>query len=220
MSHPDLVSLLRGGLSNADALEAGAHLEDCVACRDELAELAVGHAMLLGAVRTNDEAVRGDDVLPQLRVSPGRRSRRRTVLAAVAAVVILLAGVTCAGLILRSADQGTAPTPAADVPLAPVGGEGSGTVAMSADGSRTRMTVTTAGLPVPGSNQYYYAWLLDPRTNKMLPLGQVDADGATSFDLDGGLVAAYDAVDVSLEKDDGDPAHSATSVLRGGYESP
>ena len=42
-------------------------------------------------------------------------------------------------------------------------------------------------------------------------------NGAT-FDLDDALVTSYSAVDVSLETDDGDPAHSVTSVLRGTYE--
>jgi hypothetical protein len=46
----------------------------------------------------------------------------------------------------------------------------------------------------------------------------VGQDGSASFDLDDALVASYSAVDVSLETNDGDPAHSATSVLRGSYE--
>jgi Anti-sigma-K factor rskA len=220
MSHPDLVALLRGTLSNAESLGAGEHLTGCVACRDELAELTVGHAMLLGAVRTTGARAPREEELPALRPPPERRTGRRRALVAVAAVVALLVGATCAGLVLRSSDEDTPPTPYADVPLAPVEGSGSGTVAMVADGARTRMTLTTADLPGTDDSTYYYAWLLDPKTNKMLPLGQVDPRAPTSFDLDRSLVEAYGAVDVSVEHDDGDPAHSADSVLRGAYESP
>ncbi|WP_051552105.1 anti-sigma factor [Nocardioides sp. URHA0020] len=216
MSHPDLVSLLHGDVSNADALAAGDHLAGCVTCRDELAELTVGHAVLLGAVRT--EGVRRDDALPPLRTPDRRRPRRRTVLAAVAAVVVLVAAATCTGLLLRSTDEPAAPPAYAQVRLQPVTGSGTGTVTMQPDGHRTLMTLSTAGLPDAGAHRYYYAWLLDPGTNKMLPLGQVRADGTASFDVTSGLVDAYAAVDVSVERDDGDPAHSPTSVLRGSYE--
>ena len=61
-------------------------------------------------------------------------------------------------------------------------------------------------------------WLLDPATNKMLPLGLVAPGGTATFRIDAGLVADYHAVDISLEADDGDPAHSVTSVLRGAYD--
>ena len=84
-------------------------------------------------------------------------------------------------------------------------------------GQQTRMTIEAPELPGPSSGQFYYAWLLDPDTNKMLPLGQVGPGGSASFDLDDSLLAAYSAVDVSLEDDDGDPGHSVTSVLRGSY---
>ena len=61
-------------------------------------------------------------------------------------------------------------------------------------------------------------WLLEPATNKMLPLGLVEPGGTATFRIDEELVAEYGAVDVSLEVDDGDPAHSVTSVLRGAYD--
>jgi hypothetical protein len=80
------------------------------------------------------------------------------------------------------------------------------------------MTIQVTGLPTPDDDSYYYAWLLDPGTQKMLPLGQVGPGGSASFDLDDVLVTAYSAIDISLEHDDGDPAHSVTSVLRGGYD--
>jgi hypothetical protein len=89
---------------------------------------------------------------------------------------------------------------------------------MVEDGGRTRMTVAVHDLPAATSGEFYYAWLLDPDTNKMLALGLVDPDTGATFELDDALVASYSAVDVSLETDDGDPQHSVTSVLRGTYE--
>jgi len=91
---------------------------------------------------------------------------------------------------------------------------------MTGTGTATRMVIETHDLPAPGPGQFYYAWLLDPATNKMLPLGQVGTGGPSStvsFELADGLLDAYSAVDVSLEDDDADPEHSATSVLRATY---
>ena len=81
-----------------------------------------------------------------------------------------------------------------------------------------QMTVRTTGLPTASDGDFYYVWLLDPATNKMLPLGLVAPGGTATFRIDADLVAAYSAVDVSLEADDGDPEHSVTSVLRGAYD--
>ena len=95
---------------------------------------------------------------------------------------------------------------------------GDGSVRMREHDGTTRMTVSVHDLPRAQVGQFYYAWLLDPASNKMLALGLVDADAGATFDVDDALVASYSAVDVSLEADDGDPAHSVTSVLRGTYE--
>ena len=70
------------------------------------------------------------------------------------------------------------------------------------------MQVTTRDLPPVHQGQFYYAWLLDPATQKMLPLGVVGPSGTASFTLPASLLGRYGTVDVSLEKDDGDPGHS------------
>jgi anti-sigma-K factor RskA len=144
----------------------------------------------------------------------------RPVLAAVAAGVVIAAGIS--GVAWWQHRSGTAPVAGTRVeaPLSPLstGGSGDGTVQMTERDGRTRMTFAVHDLPRTGRNDFYYAWLLDPATNKMLALGVVDPDGRASFDLADALVASYSAIDVSLEADDGDPAHSATSVLRGSYE--
>jgi hypothetical protein len=147
------------------------------------------------------------------------------VVAAAATVGVVLGSIATAVL----TDRPTSPTPSppapppsvlAAAPLAPVGDENprvSGEVEMyDAEVGHTRMRIRTAELPAAGAGHFYYAWLLDPATQKMLPLGQVGPDGG-SFDVADSALASYSAVDISLEDDDGDPAHSVTSVLRGRY---
>jgi hypothetical protein len=82
---------------------------------------------------------------------------------------------------------------------------------------RTRMQITTSGLAPAGPGRFYYAWLFDPQTNKMLPLGLGSAGSANQFEVSDEIVARYHAVDISLQVDNGDPRHSATSVLRATY---
>ena len=124
-------------------------------------------------------------------------------------------------VVLIGLDRGTGPerptVPVATARLAPVTGDGSGQVTMRAPGSSTYMTISTTGLGPAGPGHFYYAWLLDPGTNKMLPLGQVGADGKATFEVDSKLVGSYHAVDVSLQSDNGNPGHSDTSVLRAQY---
>jgi hypothetical protein len=94
-------------------------------------------------------------------------------------------------------------------------GSGSGRVVMT-KGSRdgVRMTVETRGLPKIGAGQFFEVWLFNPKTQKMLALGVLGPGGKASFDVADSLMGRYQVVDVSLERDDGDPDHSVTSVLR------
>lgn len=231
--HPDLVLLLRGELSNAETVAAGDHLAACTLCQEELADAVVGHALLGRAGRTL-----GTPSEPRLAPpGPPRTAAlsgggggggargRRTLLAAVAAVVLLAGGVGVgAWWADRESTVPTRPTarPAVQAALDPVAPDEPvhGEVSMVGDDGVMRLTVEVADLPRAASGEYYYAWLLDPTTNKMLALGLVDADRGASFDIDESLVAQYSAVDVSLEADDGDPGHSVTSVLRGSYTPP
>ncbi len=89
----------------------------------------------------------------------------------------------------------------------------------SGPGGGVEMTISTRDLPPAHRGQFYEAWLLDPATLKMLPLGQLGPGGRASFEVDDRLFDRYSAVDVSLEDDDGNPAHSVTSVLRASYDA-
>jgi hypothetical protein len=221
--HSDLMALLRGELSNADVTEAADHLDHCEECRQALVETAVGHALLSGATRTlsRPAPVSLPDVPPL--ESPTQEARGRAwlrPLGLVAAAVALVAGTA---VVTHWADR---PSPTATTvataertaDLEPVDGKGSGLVLMAADfHDGVQMTVETRDLPKIGRGEFYEAWLFNPKTQKMLPLGVVGPGGKASFEVPDSLVGRYQVVDVSLERDDGDPGHSVTSVLRATY---
>jgi len=222
----DLPALLRGELDRARLAEVVQHLETCDECRLELVAATQGHSAVTAAVRTlrpetgpatgPATAPRAHDgVAPELPPLAHHRRRwprwQQGLVAAVAAVV--LGAVVLVGL-----NRESAPTvPVQTARLSAVTGAGSGEVTMRSPGRSTYMTIRTTGLGAAGPGHFYYAWLLDPATNKMLPLGQVGADGTATFEVDSGIVAAYHAVDVSLQSDNGNPGHSDTSVLRAQY---
>lgn len=219
--HPDLFSLLRGELSNAEVAGVGAHLETCEECRAELSEVAVGHALLAGTTRTLGE--RSPVALPEVpplsapasAPSASRWLRPLGLVAAAAALMIGTFAVTRWADTDEPAPQIAVPERSAD--LEPVEGNAGGRVEMTSQDDGVTMTVSTHDLPTIGDDEFYYVWLFDPTTEKMLPLGVVGPEGSASFRLPDSLVGRYQVVDVSLESDDGDPAHSVTSVLRATY---
>ena len=142
-----------------------------------------------------------------------RRPHHRRRLAAIAAGVVILAGAAAAALGLAGSGPAVL-TRAALHPLqAPAGASGKVTVS-AASGSRD-VQISTVGLPAPGQGHYYEVWLLDPATLKMMPMGALPPSGQASFSVATGLTAGYSAVDISLQANNGNPAHSKVSVLRG-----
>lgn len=210
--HPDLLELLRADLPNDGATATGDHLDRCDGCRRDLAELATAHALLTRSAHALGRVTGPEELVPL--PAPPRARRLPLLVAAAVALVAALGGTTY--VVLTRDDP--AP-PAVTAVLEPVEGTAAGLVEMRAADAGTRMTITTDGLPAAGPGRYYQAWLLDPATNKMLPLGQLGPDGGASVEVDDDLLADYSAVDVSLEEDDGDPAHSVTSVLRASYDA-
>ncbi|GAA2149408.1 hypothetical protein GCM10009844_28950 [Nocardioides koreensis] len=234
-AHPDLLALLRGELSNPLAAEAGDHLDGCPGCRTELAELATANAMLSRSARTLAARPPTVEAVPALPPRPPFRARQRRALGlpralgspralgllAAAATVVAIAGATT--FVTRGpGDPGQPPGPQPQVsaPLDPVEGAAGGRVLMTTGpAGSTEMTITTSDLPRAHRGEFYEAWLLDPASRKMLPLGQLGPSGRASFEIDDRLLDRYSAVDVSLEADDGDPQHSVTSVLRASYDA-
>jgi len=169
-----------------------------------------------------------DDVggLPPLRLPRrGRALQRHRLAAGVAAAVLVVGGLGFGtfklthreGPPVTAVRAGPPVVTTRTVVLQPVTGAASGRVSMQGPGKQTEMTISTAGLPDAGTGRFYYAWLLDPTTQKMLPLGVVSARSPMQFEVPTGLVGRYHAVDISLQADNGNPAHSATSVLRAQY---
>lgn len=221
--HADLMALLRGELSNAHVTEVADHLDHCEECRQDLAQTAVGHALLTGTSRTlsRPAPLELPDVPPlaPLTSSPRRRAWLRPLgLAAAAAALVAGTAVVSQRAERPPESRPTLAAPGRTADLQPVDGTGSGRVVMAQDShDGVQMTVETKGLPEIGQGQFYEVWLFNPKTQKMLALGVLGPGGKASLDVADSLVGRYQVVDISLERDDGDPGHSVTSVLRAKY---
>jgi anti-sigma-K factor RskA len=143
----------------------------------------------------------------------GRRRRLVVVLASAAAVIAL--GVLSAVSVLTHHQPSTQPI-VAHVSLQPLQAPraATGSVTVLAEGTTRHMIVRTRDLAELSSQKFYEIWLLDPATQKMLAVGVLSPSGNGDYEVTAGLMAGYSAVDVSLQSDDGNPAHSQTSVLR------
>ncbi len=149
-----------------------------------------------------------DDRAMTLRPPARDRRRRRSWRLGVAGATAV-AAVALAFVITRGEDRPGATTLALHG-LAGVPGRASLTIA----GAQAELR--GSGMPPSGAHDYYEAWLGDAR-GRMVPMGTfrvrrdgtVDARMTVAVDL-----RRYRLVDVSLEPDDGNPAHSSRSVMR------
>ena len=243
--HPyeELPGLLFGELNRAEVMVVSDHLAGCDDCRRELAVLAATSASLRatarqaqappprtsvpsGPARSGPPRGRQARPAPPLghsagpAVQPGRAGRGRPGRAGGTGPdrpgrrprpgrgrgVVLWAGP------LRPDRAGRT------VPLAGVGAvAASGRASMAGDGGDRQMTVRADDLPALRPGQYYEVWLLDPDAGTVFPVGVLPPDGEGRFTLPASVVGRYQVIDVSLEADDGDPAHSKRSLLRGRY---
>jgi Anti-sigma-K factor rskA len=139
-----------------------------------------------------------------------RRPRPRLLLAVAAAVVGVVVGGGAVALLQR-ADQGTQ---IAAAPLDPLQGHhASGRAEIVERDGRRLLEVQ---LHAPGLNgSYYEVWLAERSLAQMVPLG-IAQPGTVTFEIPTGLdLGRYAVVDVSIEPLDGNPAHSADSLVRG-----
>ncbi len=142
----------------------------------------------------------------------------RPLPAAGLAAVLLAVGVAGGVLIGGNGGSSGPEAGATDLVLAridngPSGAHGDVLVA----GDQRRARVDVSGLDPSGSDRFYELWLLD-EDGRMIALGafQVGADGRAEVELPIPVTPSqYRYFDVSLQKDNGDPAHSGISVLRG-----
>ncbi|MGJ5831713.1 anti-sigma factor [Streptomyces ossamyceticus] len=76
------------------------------------------------------------------------------------------------------------------------------------------VTVTVTGLP--RTDGYYEVWLMDRTHTRLVAMGVLGPDGTATLPLPTRIdLGRYPLIDVSAQEDDGNPAHSGTSVVRG-----
>ncbi|MCL6731090.1 anti-sigma factor [Streptomyces neyagawaensis] len=76
------------------------------------------------------------------------------------------------------------------------------------------VTVTVTGLP--RTDGYYEVWLMDRTHTRLVAMGVLGPDGTATLPLPARIdLGRYPLIDVSAQEDDGNPAHSGTSVVRG-----
>lgn len=225
----ELAALLTGGLSQDETRRVIDHLRECDECRRHLVSSAGANAALrsaaLHAPELFDVPAARQPVPPpaappapppqSLRSRPRARRRRYGV----AAGALVGAAAAVAAALVLSRGGGHSPGVTAQVALHQVAPSpsGSGDVRMRSVGQTTDMRVATRGLPALPSGRFYEVWLFDPKTGKMLAVGVLGPSGSGSFSISRRLLGRYQVVDISLQADNGDPAHSKTSVLRARY---
>jgi Anti-sigma-K factor rskA len=239
--HPDHVSdelpgLLAGESDRATTFQVAAHLRVCPECTDDLITIAA----VTGALRFAERAERTLNPTPAPSLSPvlaptvdlgpepdeipkkvavivradHARKWRQRVTAAAAAVILLVVG----GLIGTQLDRTNTPHTSVSVqarlqPVHAPPGVG-GRIQVAATGATRQLEVHTAGLPAAPPNHYYEVWVFNPATLKMLPMGVLGPSGQGQYQIAAPIMAGYSAVDISLQTNDGNPAHSNVSVLR------
>jgi len=136
----------------------------------------------------------------------------RTGLLVAASVIGALLGVG-ATLGWQALDEGS-PAVLASTTLAPLPEKvGTGTAEVRGAGDRRELDLSLdADAPSEG---FLQVWLLSPDSERMVLLGVLEG-GSGSFVLPPGVqLEDYPVVDVSIEPYDGDPLHSADSLVRG-----
>ena len=205
--------------------EDRAHLAVCSRCRDEVTEL--GDLVLdVRAARTTEvRAPRpqvwagvtrelADELRPASRRVPGPRRSRTLVAVAAAAGLVIGIGGTLGVQATRSPD---APALLASTVLAPLPGEaGQGTAELVRDRDTLQLRVRANLASSPGN--HHEVWLINSDGRRMYALGVLPSSGDASYWLPPSLDArldGYETVDISLEPEDGDAAHSQHSLVRG-----
>jgi anti-sigma-K factor RskA len=154
--------------------------------------------------------------------TPGRPVVLRPGLAAGLAAVLLLVGAGAGAVLRGGGDDGAGRPPAVAAPPARTvvalhtvgeGAPGAGAEAAMATG---RMALDVHGLQRTAQGAFYEVWLLrTPEHLVSLGTFRVDAAGRATVTLPVTVDPhRFPIVDVSVEPADGDPAHSARSVLR------
>lgn len=149
---------------------------------------------------------------PRANVTPIRRVQTtvtRWSMVAAALVVGVVAGVVGSTVITPSSSQ----TVLAEAVLEPFPNwSASGSARVEEDASGARDVVVDLSAPGDGLRE---VWLIDPETSGLVSLGLLSGASGT-FSIPSNIdLGRYSVVDVSEEPDDGNPAHSGDSIVRG-----
>lgn len=216
----DLLPLLRGELARTQHIALIEHLNSCQGCRRALVDTADSHASLTAMRRTltgQAEPVHLQP-MPALTELPRRAHGFHPWQALVAAAAALLTSFGLyTGLHQHTGPAAAPPSSAPSGRLLLLHGSGTGQVTMTTPTRVTTAVTIRTALHPPGPGRFYFAWLLEPVTNKMLRLGVIGPNGTATFSLDTTIINRYHGVDISLQADNGDPAHATTSELRTTY---
>jgi anti-sigma-K factor RskA len=221
-----LSDYLLGELEPGERAAFEAELREDPALRAEAERLSPVVARLLGLDRSAWEPPPALPPLPELpEAGPARAHRTRwwqrplalRPLPVAALATVLLALGVAVGLLLADGEKQGEVSAGPVVSLAPVepgeaGAEGTATLASSGD----RATVRLRGLPPSEDGQFYELWLLNT-VDDMVALGSFSVPDSGAIDVTvplPGDAGRFSALDLSVEPDDGDPAHSTVSVLR------
>jgi anti-sigma-K factor RskA len=210
--HPNLRDVLESDVTDAGSLDAIARRLGELAPSDVAEPPPPG---LFAAIEAELDAADGADAHAHgavVELAP-RRSRRPLLvaLAAAAAVVVVVA----VSAVLRDDDAAPVTEQVALAGL-PDFADVSGSATVVIDGDRRSLGVDLSPVEVPPGS-HLELWLLDESVEELVPLGLLADDAPHTIPPDVDLTATP-IVDVSVEPDDGNPAHSGVSVARGRIE--
>lgn len=149
-------------------------------------------------------------------VEPGRRRPHRVLSMALAAALALVAGIGIGVGVDRFAASRQTVVAEARLESLPGWSGSTGTAVVQRDdqGNRELVVRLESPQPVDGRRQ---VWLLDPQTSGLTVMGYLRSDNTGHWPIPDNVdLRRFDVVDVSDEPaDDGNPAHSGVSVVRG-----
>lgn len=229
MPHIDDDELSVIALGETSDVRDEAHLRDCPRCRSRLDQFAAVVAASRSITPADRPVAPPDAVWAGITAELGldhapaevivldearRRRSPRWLMLAAAAVVGLLAGSALTAVIVSGGDSSadlvarTSLEPVADAQV-------TGTATVERAGESAVLRVAVPDLPaVPDG--YYEVWMATPDAGTMVALGTLNPGSETVLPLPAGMqVTDFPLVDVSVEHFDGDPGHSAVSVVRG-----
>jgi anti-sigma-K factor RskA len=143
---------------------------------------------------------------------------RSAVVAGAVAVALLVAALGVGWFSDQGGGSPATPQVASTAQLRPPadspGQSASGQAHIQSVAGQRQLSVDATGLPAPDG--YYEVWLYDPRSGRMVAMGNLDPAQHGVFPLPPNLdPARYPVVDISAQQYDGDNTHSPVSVLRG-----